>query len=430
MDPNYLQYWSTIDDDDLVCAATRKLLCGDALNPRNDEHVLAVFSNRMLVELAVAESETPTRLAINGVRSHMRTLMGVIEQSAIASRVLSEPPLAIAAAHALSWGVESYATALKTFNSKLIRQGLVIDTGTKGELVSRMLWIMARDAVYMDERTVSASGYGSVSASTSQPMIEPVTLRSILEKLLGFEVARPVGYNRTETHYYGGDLRLYAVQVYVNFTHFVKMTRSIGVVTAEFLYSLWCRGAAVQCAEDQPIFDGFFVTYRGDLKEPFDAKKLSYVVWKTRARTAAASSLLEEELTGPVIEGGGPESPELWKPEHVAIFMDLCTTERFAENDRYCKISYSPAKQPTASKGTNRPTWTGYVGTDEPSRYCINIRGLSIYEILWSPYGMVDMSFVLRQRAGVHTGLKKYASKFYEQIGDMEDGNIGRCAGE
>ena len=110
--------------------------------------------------------------------------------------------------------------------------------------------------------------------------------------------------------------------------------------------------------------------------------------------------------------------------------MYLCTTERFAENDRYCKISYSPAKQPTASKGTNRPTWTGYVGTDEPSRYCINIRGLSIYEILWSPYGMVDMSFVLRQRAGVHTGLKKYASKFYEQIGDMEDGNIGGCAGE
>ena len=413
-------------------AATRKLLCGDTFDANNDDQVLAVFSNRMLVELAIAESEIPSRLAINGVRNHMRTLLGIAGRSAIASRALSEPALAIAATHALCQDVKSYTTGLKKFISKFIREGVVIDSGAKGGLVSRMLWIMARDAVYMDERTMSASGYGSVSASTStsQPMIEPVTLRSILEKLLGFEVARPVGYNRTETHYYGGDLRLYAVQVYVNFTHFVKMTRSIGVVTAEFLYSLWCRGAAVQCAEDQPIFDGFFVTYSGELKKPFDAKKLSYVVWKTRARTAAASSLLEEELTGPVIEGGGPESPELWKPEHVAIFMDLCTTERFAENDRYCKISYSPAKQPIASKGTNRPTWTGYVGTDEPSRYCINIRGLSIYEILWSPYGMVDMSFVLRQQVGVHTGLEKYASKFYEQIGDMEDGNIGGCAGE
>ena len=416
-------------------AATRKLLCGDTFDANNDDQVLAVFSNRMLVELAIAESEIPTRLAINGVRNHMRTLLGIAGRSAIASRALSEPALAIAAVHALCQDVKSYTTGLKKFISKFILEGVVIDSGAEGGLVSRMLWIMARDAVYMDEGTMSSSGYCSVSApapapaftstssstssssslSTSQPMVIPVTLRSILEKLLGDEMTQPASKT-------GGHLCIYAEEVYVNFTHFVKMTESISILTADLLYSLWCRGAAVQCAQGQHVFDGFFVTYRGDLKEPFDAKNLSYVVWRTQARLCGMNCILDEELTGPVIEdvgcGSDSESRTSWKPEHVTIIMDLCNTEKFEENERYCKISHYRAvsKQPTSGG------WTGYIGTDEPDRYCINIRGVNQYEMLRSTYEEVEseMEFVMRRRIVAEGPFSKYALKFYEQMGDMD----------
>ena len=156
----------------------------------------------------------------------------------------------------------------------------------------------------------------------------------------------------------------------------------------------------MQCAQGQHIFDGFFVTYRGDLKEPFDAKNLSYVVWRTQARLSVMNCILDEELTGPVIEdvgcGSDSESRTSWKPEHVTIIMDLCNTEKFEENERYCKISYyrAVAKHPTSGG------WTGYIGTSEPDRYCINIRGVNQYEMLRSTYEEVEseMEFVMRRR--------------------------------
>ena len=157
--------------------------------------------------------------------------------------------------------------------------------------------------------------------------------------------------------------------------------------------------------------------YGGDLTKAFDAKRLSYVVWQTKARAASASSSLEEELTGPAIEGG----TEVRVPEYVAIVMDLCTTARFKTNNGYCKISYSPAKHPGAYKLSKRPLKESY-------RYYIDICGRN-YRVLNSPFKAVPIDDVLKRLSGVSTEFEGYALKFCKQFNDMEDPTARSWAG-
>jgi len=57
--------------------------------------------------------------------------------------------------------------------------------------------------------------------------------------------------------------------LWINFTHFVQLTGPLNDVTPSFLREAWSSGTAFQRAYGQPVVDGFFVCYAGDLDACF-----------------------------------------------------------------------------------------------------------------------------------------------------------------
>lgn len=78
----------------------------------------------------------------------MRVIISVVKDK-METDAPSEPALAIAAAIALNAKKENYPLALKLLLDELIIQGLVLERGAKGELCTRLLFILARDYATM-----------------------------------------------------------------------------------------------------------------------------------------------------------------------------------------------------------------------------------------------------------------------------------------
>lgn len=82
-----------------VGSAAKKLLYS-AFDPDDRHQALAVLSQRAVVPLS--ESRNAKSFEQKGVRSHMRTLRGVVNPPIVKTAVPSEPMLAIAAAKIMS----------------------------------------------------------------------------------------------------------------------------------------------------------------------------------------------------------------------------------------------------------------------------------------------------------------------------------------
>lgn len=133
---------------------------------------------------------------------------------------------------------------------------------------------------------------------------------------------------------------------------------------------LWCRGAAVQCMHSQVVIDGFFVGYKGDLDAPLDCNNFVIIPWRTRYTADSADTTAVDSLVCPLIEY---RDGRLGKPEkHLVIFMDLGTSTPFGDDDSLQRLTFGPAIRDT--------DWQGYVpkGQQEPSRFCLDIRGQGI----------------------------------------------------
>ncbi|KZS99750.1 uncharacterized protein LAESUDRAFT_732907 [Laetiporus sulphureus 93-53] len=163
-----------------------------------------------------------------------------------------------------------------------------------------------------------------------------------------------------------------AEKVWINFTHWIQTPEEISVITLEWLAELWFRGAAVQCTHNQALLDMLFVTYSGDLSKPFDKKKLGYAIKQIKARTDASGSKLVAGLAGPIIETTNASGEAVrYKPEnYVAIFMDFASESAIGHaGGPRVAIEFG---KPDMQKHSN---WIGYLGPEEPERYCLNIRG-------------------------------------------------------
>ena len=82
-------------DPEFVQMAVKKLLCGQDYRPSDTQHVLAVLSTRLLLNLA--NTLVSSKIAVEAIRSHMRILIRVDNHSILVTGTPSEPMLAIAA---------------------------------------------------------------------------------------------------------------------------------------------------------------------------------------------------------------------------------------------------------------------------------------------------------------------------------------------
>lgn len=373
--------WSLYHDDEIMCAAARKLLCARPeqflhanTNVKSDARnlqVLALHSTRFILNL-YAEGAAKT-MAINSVKSHMRLLTDYDAETGILKSVVpSEPILAIAAGWLLLSEKEVYIAAMRTLVEELLLANDIISIGEKGETLARIILIVTRDA------TVAAAGGQLCNVDTSsnkiveennrgshlQLAVRPFTLKLFLQNLLNEEHIRKAGLQWTE-------------DVHLNFTHFAQLSNFVDeTVTVEFLVMCWQRGVALQCVHNQAVIDAILVGYSGDLSEPFDPEKFVFVVLQFKNRGAAAELSLIKTITTPFIKF----KSKTWKPRYIAILMDLGTPTRFGNKN-------GPCVQITSCKAEEGQYWSAFDESQEVEADRINIRGYDAYSSLaeWAP---------------------------------------------
>jgi CBS domain-containing protein len=338
---------------------------------------------------------------MEAVRSHMRVLEAVVGSMVITASP-PEPMLAIAATMALNISEEIYKTALETLLNKLILKGVVLDRGLLGELSSRLLLLRARD------KAGSCVGIDQIS---KLPTVQPITLSNFLRTLLGDSLGLPENQS--------GDRRKLlreASSVWINFTHIYQMPLSIDEVTESMLVNAWSTGAGFQCAHNQPVIDGFLVGYRGALDKPFQSSNLITIPWRTKAKSAAATSALAHSLTAPFIvpQNGGNR----YKPWHVVILMDLAASSAFGKaTGPHCDLSCANAVRPKRGE-EGREVWKSYAETNESEgqRYCLNIRGhrADNYPVLNGVEKEFDLLFMRAMHCPFVPEFLPYAEKMAE----------------
>ena len=159
----------------VVDFASLKLRNGLNFNPANEDHVLAVLSQRLCIDPVLASSEA-IALADRSVACHMRILTGIsADGRTFYTYSPSEPLLALGAIKILYDESDTglWAKILDTFSHRLCSAGLV-EKGLLGELASRTLFIIARDF---------AAPYNGVGEG--RDLLDPVLLLCLIDKLFG-----------------------------------------------------------------------------------------------------------------------------------------------------------------------------------------------------------------------------------------------------
>ena len=185
----------------------------------------------------------------------------------------SEPILSCASTSQLHSGFH-LVHSLEVLNRKIL--GGMIDKGRRGELISRILLLLA-----VDYTRIKHPRQSHLSTVRKMPFAHPIRLLDYLEVAFGLE-AKDIG-----------NAALVFEDAYINPTHWVSMSANIqpkasdsdsedykyvqqtypGVLqtgtayrlyvhsVTEFLKRLWIRTAAIQCTHAQPDIDKLIVIY-------------------------------------------------------------------------------------------------------------------------------------------------------------------------
>src|SRR5258708_394604 len=295
---------------DLLAVDTSKLFCGD-FEPCNELHVLAVFSQRILLE--IVDRDPASSIAMEAVRKHVRVLTD-IESDFISTVWPSEPALAVAAASALLKNDHIYCDAFQTLPRRLVRPGIVRDCGGNGGMCTSILLMLARDYAIAPQES-PRTGRDFVTGYREKTIVA-VTLLEFLNTLLGSVIED----NAPELR----EFRSWASKVHLNFTHFIQANNIIGEsVSLNSLAKFWHRGAVIQCAPKQMLLDGFLVGYEGDLTEAFDKTRLVMIPWRTKCGVTEVYKATSNGLVCPFISSDSG----YYKPKnHLVLYMDLRTS--------------------------------------------------------------------------------------------------------
>jgi hypothetical protein len=181
---------------------------GTKLYPYKEQHVLAVFSQRLALQLGAGRDAS--RLAAEAVRGHMCILRAVTADGHLHTYVASEPMLAFAACTLLNSNVLEYTEALEGLIENLVLQGVFSEPAIlKGRLFGRIALTLARDWATCKhaKRPTSPQSYLTTNGGYG---VRLITLWQFLKALLG---------KIPEIH----PMKSYAKNVWINFTHFYQL---------------------------------------------------------------------------------------------------------------------------------------------------------------------------------------------------------------
>jgi hypothetical protein len=321
------------DPRELKEVARYKLIGGKLgpYNPWDENHVFAALSFRVSLDLCLENPRT-LDLAKNAVNYHMRVVVHVRQDigvwdtftpsepilSEAAISYLCEPKRAeisqdqgkVQSDHEHDKGRRAnreseessksendsrslkWSRSIKTLSTKLLRDG-VIAKGTKGELYSRLMLILARDCVHLDmNRALNPTA--------------PFTVRTFLMELYAKEHHRSICAVEPQI-----------LDASMNFTHFTFTEENIHFADAEDMFRL-ChdllrRSAALQLAPNQPTYDHLVPIYFGKANEVFKPSNCGVMLIqvKNKEKAADVSRIFRERFSYVESSTSAPQRPRV-----------------------------------------------------------------------------------------------------------------------
>ncbi|KAF8522530.1 hypothetical protein JB92DRAFT_2807319 [Gautieria morchelliformis] len=260
--------------DSLVSSAGLKLTGGEGFVMEANDHVLAVVSQRICLDPVLNNAEG-INLADRGVAHHMRILTGYSRTDPTFYTASPSEPMLALAAFKIMYDKDEHVKGILTTLAKQLCSGGLIEKGLVGELCSRILLVLARDAVVREKRW------------SWHEAARPVGLLEMLEQLLGRDWGGK-DQGRFEEEF--GDAS-------VNFTHWIKTRGALPVKPdVKLLANLWARGAALQCSFNQVSIDHLIVCYHGRTGSSavFEPALLSGVVVQVKNQKEGDGSIERE----------------------------------------------------------------------------------------------------------------------------------------
>ena len=195
-------------EGEMINFASAKLRNGESFIATNRDHVFAVLSQRLCLDLVLSATEA-IELSDRSVAHHMRLLTGIPPHSDILyTHSPSEPVLVMGSVDILYNAQEPdrLPQVLNTLSKDLCGAGLV-EKGILGELGARTLLLIARDFT------------APLHSSRNCPnLLKPVLLLDFLDQLFGKNIFD--SYNRRKFQDAFG-------KAYVNFTHWISTRGSL-----------------------------------------------------------------------------------------------------------------------------------------------------------------------------------------------------------
>lgn len=253
--------WGAYDRPDVI--AESKLIGGagdvKSFDAEHRDQVFAVMSARLCLDVSLL-NPIALPLSQTAVNLHLRLITFMDPATGVLrTRTPSEPIVSYAAMRHLCRG-RNWNLAPLTFARELLSLG-VISKGTKGELFSRMVLTLARDAMV---------GRVPAEHEVKSTKIAPTfSVRAFLGSL--FAAPRHPALECIDDEI--RDARL-------NFLMFTKMTKHLTKKSFDALcHSLLRRAAALQLVPQQPTYDPFIPFHCGDPNKAYDRAKAGAILF-------------------------------------------------------------------------------------------------------------------------------------------------------
>ncbi|KAN0060846.1 hypothetical protein ACQY0O_007507 [Thecaphora frezii] len=359
---NMLKYygrplWHVYNDQKLIDVAYTKLGGSAAKKEPEDSEIaklsealaVSLLSNRICLDLLPLRSDQNGGMVVTTtVERHMRIIVDFDETGRIDTRALSEPMLAIASWYWLSDDLSyprSWPNVIKYMRDRLLHSECLDMKGVNGELLVRLLLILARDS------TVEARKVRELPWVNHAPDMPAIPFQSFLSALLGKSASQLVldtvqqldteakakdalsqeHVNKRKRTSADTDVAEEEGQCWVNFTHVTPITLPLHQIASTFLWEAWKRGIAIQCARGQARIDGILPIYRGSLDNAFNnkgeaARHMTYMPWQVKNRDQGTKST--ECMHGPLIAHPAKETEE----PMFTLLLELGTESAFQQD--------------------------------------------------------------------------------------------------
>jgi hypothetical protein len=151
--------WKSIETNSIsktIQLAARKLCGSRTFNASDDDHTLAILSQRFALQVCFGHSDAASYID-KGISSHLRVCFSITEDRSWAfTGYPSEPLLSCAAANLLHRGKDELKLALRALVTKV--NGGMFDRGQSGELASRLVLLLAKDTYVRKELSGDSHG--------------------------------------------------------------------------------------------------------------------------------------------------------------------------------------------------------------------------------------------------------------------------------